>query len=110
MKKVFALLLCIMLVVACFSGCGEVSIQYSGKTSEVVKGFTHSYGNLLELDVGFYEVTMYGYWDLAPSDVAYNPAWLAVSIDEYGEKHFDLINQLGESEEGAEEAILKFYS
>ncbi len=62
MKKVFALVLCLILVVACFSGCGNREERFVYEEGSPEGGFYHSLGNLTKLDVGVYSVKHFWHW------------------------------------------------
>ena len=53
MKRVFALFLICLLVVACFSGCGEKEYEFNYDEFTSVQ---HSLGDLKNADVGIYPV------------------------------------------------------
>lgn len=88
MKKVFVLVLCLILVVACFSGCGnrEERFVYSEEG-----GFYHSLGDLTKLDVGFYQVKHF----FPYGEEILTPVWLEVSdnanydpeLEKYGDDY-----------------------
>lgn len=58
MKKVFALLLSVILVVACFSACGEPLSNDKDYDTEMFGDVEiwHTYGEISKLKVGVYEV------------------------------------------------------
>ena len=63
MKRVFALLLCVMLVVACFSGCGEPLSKDKEYDVETIGNteFWHTYGDLSNLRAGTYPILIPNY-------------------------------------------------
>ena len=74
MKKIFVLILTVLLVVACFSGCGKERYMYSQS-----EGFYHNYGDISELDVGIYSVKQFKI--VNGEETFFRAKWLIVEED-----------------------------
>ena len=89
MKRVFALLLCVMLVVACFSGCGvgdeEEQILETQFDNHGYSEWRHTLGDLHKLSAGMYDVKLVSY---TPEGALYaiEPGYLIVT--EYVKDNF----------------------
>lgn len=76
MKKVFALILCLILVVACFSACGNKEERYM---IDEYFGFYHTLGNIEDLDIGIYSVKFFRIVD--GKEGTCSAKWLVIESD-----------------------------